>query len=350
MKRFIPVVCFLSLAAFYPVFSVWELKAEDTDAGQQAEKDKQGKEKQVAVLVGEVPEIAGPKRIVAVGKFDAIGSFKAQYGDYDIGGGLAAMLTTALVESDRFIVLERANLNQVIVEQQYKAQGFAAGNSGPELGKLIGAQLFIYGSVTEFGASDSGGGFNIGFGGFGGSKNPSNISAGPQWTKGKVAMDIRVVDASTSEVVESFKVSEKVGSKSFSVSGGSGPITIGNQQFMQTPLGEAARKAISAAVRRFAKTAQNVPWAGKVADYDSGNVVINAGQKAGIALGDSFTLYRITKKLQDPDTGKTIGVRKLELGRVKISKVESEMAEGPFLAAAAETPKTGDLVVLSGGK
>ena len=70
------------------------------------------------VLTGSVPEVTGPKRTVAVGKFDSIGAFNNKYGNWDIGGGLAAMMTTALVESGRFIVVERAQLQQVLAEQE----------------------------------------------------------------------------------------------------------------------------------------------------------------------------------------------------------------------------------------
>ena len=40
-----------------------------------------------------------PKKRVAVAKFDATGAFVAQYGAWDIGGGQAAQLITALVNS-----------------------------------------------------------------------------------------------------------------------------------------------------------------------------------------------------------------------------------------------------------
>ena len=68
-----------------------------------------------------MPVIPGPKRTIAVGKFDAIGAFTQKYGDWDIGGGLAAMLTSALVKSDRFVVIERAELSQILSEQELNA-------------------------------------------------------------------------------------------------------------------------------------------------------------------------------------------------------------------------------------
>jgi hypothetical protein len=60
------------------------------------------------ILTATIPASAGPRRVVAVSKFTTIGSFTANYGDWDIGGGLAAMLVSALKESGSFIVVERA--------------------------------------------------------------------------------------------------------------------------------------------------------------------------------------------------------------------------------------------------
>ncbi len=109
-----------------------------------------------------MPRISGPKRTISVGKFDAIGAFTAKYGNWDIGGGLSAMMTTALIESGQFIVVERANLQQVLSEQELKASRLTNPNTGPTQGKIIGVQHLVYGSVTEFGAEDKGSGFSIG--------------------------------------------------------------------------------------------------------------------------------------------------------------------------------------------
>src|SRR5690606_2099127 len=68
------------------------------------------------VLTGKVPAVKGPKRVVAVARFDAVGSFTAVYGNWDVGGGLEAMLITALMESGRFIVVERAHIQPILAE------------------------------------------------------------------------------------------------------------------------------------------------------------------------------------------------------------------------------------------
>lgn len=74
-----------------------------------------------------IPDPTGPKKRIAVAKFDAAGAFLAQYGGWDIGGGLAAQLTTALVNSGHFIVVERAEFTLVLREQE---MSIAAGDFG----------------------------------------------------------------------------------------------------------------------------------------------------------------------------------------------------------------------------
>ena len=297
------------------------------------------------ILTSKIRSIPGPKRTVAVGDFNAIGSFKALYGDMDIGGGLGAMTTTALVESDCFIVLERANINQVLAEQEMKAQGLTKGSAAPDLGKLTGAQLLLYGSVTEFGEADKGGGLSFGFSCFSGAKS-TKVGVSPQWSKGSIAMDIRVVDATTGRIIKNFKVSEKVSSEGWSLQAGMDQISVGNNFFTNTPLGQAARRCITKVVDKFASISASRPWEGRVVEVEDGVVFINAGEIAGVKKGDCFKIMRVTKTFADPETGLIIGQKKKELGRIEVNEVQSKMSTATYVPLATETPARGDFVVI----
>jgi len=104
----------------------------------------------------------GPKKRIAVAKFDAIGAFIAQYGGYDLGGGLAAQLATELVKTGRFIVVERIALAGVLREQELAATKLVSRETAAQLGQVLGAQLLVRGSVTEFEAKAGGGGLRLG--------------------------------------------------------------------------------------------------------------------------------------------------------------------------------------------
>jgi len=296
------------------------------------------------VLTGAIPKIKGPRRTVAVGNFDAIGSFKAQYGDQDIGGGTAAMLVTALLESQRFIVVERANINQVLAEQELAGQGLTQGDAAPKPGRMVPAQWMIYGAVTEFGAANKGGGFSLGVN-LGGRRMPK-VGVSPQWTKGKITMDVRVVDTSTGQIVKNFKVSERVSSKALDLSVDYAPVSFGTNNFTKTPLGQATRNAITKVVTQFAGVVGSALWTGRVVEVDGNTVYINAGSEAGIQKGQSYKITRTTKTFTDPATGQVLGHKQADLGRVEIDQVEAKYAAGSYLPLKNDPPKRGDFVTV----
>jgi hypothetical protein len=227
-------------------------------------------------------------------------------------------------------------------EQEMKAQGVLAGGTGPQLEKLTGVQLLVYGAITEFGANDSGGGFSIGIGGL-----PSGLKAGlgPQFTKGKITMDIRVVDTTSGEIVATYKVAEKLKATSWDISFGKDKVMMGNNYFRKTPLGEACVRAVNTAVVRFAESAAQKPWQGRVVDVEGTDVAINAGNRFGVILGDKFQVFRTTKVITDPDTGRILSRREKSLGTLEVIKVEESLSTGIFIAdAGAENLALGDFV------
>lgn len=299
-------------------------------------------DKPQAMLTRAVPTVPGPKRVVSVGKFDSIGAFNAKYGEWDIGGGLSAMLTTALAESGRFIVVERAQLRQITTEQELKASGVSNPETGPELGKLAGVQFLIFGAVTEFGADDRGGGFS--FGGARGGSNPLSAALSSQSASGAVALDVRIVDASTGQVTEVYKVKEPLESSGFDLSLGAKGMSLGSNQFLRTPLGEAVRRAITQVVDKLVAEASRRPWLGLVVEVNGSEAVINAGNNSGLKPGDRFVIERIGRKMTDPATGEVLSVRKQEVAFFEVTSVEEKIAIGKFEPLANEPPRRGDSV------
>jgi len=288
-----------------------------------------------------LPALLGPKRSVAVGKFDSIGSFGNQYGDWDIGGGLAAMLATSLQQSGQFIVLERAYAVQMMNEQQLKKGGMLKPGTEPQTGQMLGAQFLIYGSVTEFGTHDSGGGLNLGFGGM----SPFSAGLSNKSVKGAVAFDLRIVDASSGQVVQTATEREEISSSGLSVSGGYNGMTLGGDQFNSTPLGAATRHAIDHAVADIINVAAKVPWKGQVVDTEGKSVIINAGSKSGVKLGDRFFIEHPLKQLTDPTTGEVLSERRQRLGSVQVDAVEEKISSGMFVPIAPYIPARGDVVI-----
>jgi len=290
------------------------------------------------------PLMEGPKRSIVVDRFQSNGQFDAAYGNWDVGGGLAAMLATALQKSGQFVVLERASMGAVAFEQQLKQSNQANPETGPTLGQVAAAQYVIVGAVTEFGMQDKGGSFNIGVGGAV-KGNPLNTLFGGKKTEGAVAMDLRIIDTSTTQVVQAVTVKEPISQTSLNVSLDYKSMNMGGDQFDNTPLGAASRAAIEKAVAEIVATAARERWHGLLVDYDGKEAIINAGRNAGIKRGDRFNVERVIQRLTDPATGEVLSVRRQTLGTLEVKNVEEKVSFATFATADGNQPVRGDLVI-----
>lgn len=342
-------VAFFPCAATSQVFDTEEYDGDGYVEPQRKKKDQAIEEQAevVNVLTEQTASITGPKRTIAVGKFAATGAFTEKYGQWDIGGGLAAMLVTALLETDQFIVVERANINQVLSEQDMKTSGVTSQGTGPTAGRLIGANLLVYGAVTEFGTRDSGSESGVGMSDNGGGLTGALMSGSYTYkrTKGKIAMDIRIVDPSTGRILSSHSVNKKLKGSSHDFAVGYEQMEFGHGIFMNTPIGQASREVITQAVKEIIDNAQKTEWVGSVVEFDGKELYINSGKSSGVRVGDKFVVERITKKLTDPNTGEVLGIRKKQLGMLEITGAEEKLAYGNYSPVEMEAPERGDRVV-----
>jgi len=201
-----------------------------------------------------LPPYSGPKARIAVADFDV----KAAKATGEIGDGLREMLVTALVNSNRFSVVERQALDAVMQEQELSASGAAEqGKGGPQRGKIKTADLVITAAVTEFEPQASGGAAGIGGGGGIGSGILGGL-LGAALNKAHMALDIRIVDTSTSEVITATRVqgqaSDIAGGVMAGFFGGWG-LGGGLSAYANTPMEKAIRICIIEAVRYISQAA-----------------------------------------------------------------------------------------------
>lgn len=292
-------------------------------------------------LDGLLRDIRGPKRVVAVGRFTTLSSLQKRYGDWEIGGGMEAMLATALLGTGKFEVVERARLDAVLRELELVDSNVVQADGAPKLGRVLGAQLMVIGAVTEFGSADTGHGYKLGSAGIG-----TGGSFEKMVSKGTIALDMRVIDLTTGAIVDAFTVEQPIEEHRKKVGISFQNFKVGYDTFMKTPIGEAAERAIMDAVTRIADEAAETAWAGHVADFAGMDLTINAGESSGVRRGDRFTVVRVLKTFSDPRSEKAIGRRIKELGVVEIVEVGGDMACGPYRAIANEKPQPGDIVHL----
>ena len=260
----------------------------------------------------------GPKlkKRVAVLTFEDKTSQPFSYGvvGKDAGDAFAEMLTTALVKSGDYIVIERNELAQLLQEQKIGAAGITTQQTAVQAGQVLGAELVVFGVVSEFGYSQSSTGVNT-----------RKLGVGLDNSKATVAVDVRIVDPATSEIIAAEDIRKKKSKKGVSLRTRKIDIKSRNE-FDESIVGKAAREAVDGAADLLSKNAKEVRWQAKVITMNGGDVFINAGAKSGVEVGNRFVIYRAGEALVDPDTGLNLGSVESKIGAIEV--IDNQVGEG----------------------
>jgi curli biogenesis system outer membrane secretion channel CsgG len=303
------------------------------------DKDKQAKKNEVAPET--VQSFTGPKKRLAVMEMDVKVSSQSTMnpnmgGGYtqtntmsipmpsDFGTGLTEMLTTSLVNTNRFILLERKALQDIQSEVMLGASGAVNPETAPKPGSLLGAQALIRGAITEYSyrRSSTGTGAVLG----------RSVGLQRSTTEAMVALDIRIYDAATGQILDSVRAEGNAKSSENSVNVEIKDSKVGSSAFNSTPLGAASREAIERAVKFICDRMEKRLWEGAIAEIDIENdkisaLYLNAGKRTGINEGDEFDIFRSGRPIVNPETKVVIGRTKDTLvGRCKVETVDMDIA------------------------
>src|SRR5712671_6369737 len=125
----------------------------------------------VTAVMGQTTPAPRKKR-VAVFDFDYAtvhGGVAELFGqDVDVGKGISDLLVKYLVKDGSYSVIERKAMDKILAEQNFSNSDRANPNSAAKIGKLLGVDAIIVGSITKFGADTKNTGVGGGGGGLGG--------------------------------------------------------------------------------------------------------------------------------------------------------------------------------------
>ena len=261
--------------------------------------------------------LAAGKLRVSVTAFE--NKVKYVYGGWNLGKGMAEMLTTELARTGQFIVLERMAIGDVVQEQALGQSGLVRQESAVRSGHMLGAQIIIRGAVTEFSDAASGVGGGVQIKRFGMSGRTKNAHVG---------IDVRVIDAATGQVLASTYASAKAKSAGGRVSYASPNFQVGGGMFSSTPLGQATRGAIADAVSFISAslTRQGIAPKLRIVKVDGGRIYVNAGRDAGIYPGTQLFVYSEGESLIDPETGLNLGSSDEQTGIIEIETVKEKFS------------------------
>ncbi|WP_292124718.1 CsgG/HfaB family protein, partial [Brevundimonas sp.] len=230
--------------------------------------------------------------------------------------GMTAMLTQALVEDGRFLVVEGSG-----------------GGMAPS--------AIVRAAVTKFEAAAGGGGLSISGGPLGG------LLGGRASTRSQTAVmeiALRLIDAATGQVVSTSSAQGRASSRTSEAglveSWGGG--RLGGEIFRATPIGQAGQDAIMKAVDQIAGGMRAVEWSALVVDAAENGVYLNAGADRNIQSGLTLSVWRPGRTLTDPGTGEVLDVEMARIGRVRVETVRARLSIASVIDG--EPPMRGDVL------
>ena len=239
------------------------------------------------------------------------------WGD-NLGRAAADVFVTALMETGKFSMIERDKVDIVLAEQDFGATGRITPQTAAQIGKMLGVDLLLTGSVTHFSISRTGGGIR-------------GVSVGV--TTGKVVLQSRLVNTTTGEIVVAAEEENKktlVGARYRSINFRQS-FDYGMANDIMHP---AVEKMVVKIVNQTAGMSSST-HSGRVIKAQGGQVWINLGTGSGIKVGDEFEVIRKGEELIDPDTGISLGAVEEKVGTIVITEVTAQYAIASIKSGSA---------------
>jgi curli biogenesis system outer membrane secretion channel CsgG len=186
----------------------------------------------LVILIGS-QSLAAEKPRVGVLRFT--NETSAGWWSGNMGRELQDMLASELVSTKAFHVLERKELDAVLGEQNLGASGRVDKKTAARIGKIKGAKYLVSSTVSAFEEGTSGSGGGIGIGG---------ISIGGKKERAYMAVDLKVIDTETGEIVDARTVEATSGSGGLNVGISHGIVSGNLGKYEKTPTGKAIRACV----------------------------------------------------------------------------------------------------------
>ncbi|MDR0418977.1 MAG: CsgG/HfaB family protein [Prevotellaceae bacterium] len=255
--------------------------------------------------IQEIKDEQGLKRKVAIARFSnetqyAKGVFYDKEND-PVGKQALDILSTKLAATNKFILLERQDLDKIMEEIKI------TGNEGVQ---KVGADYLIIGSVTEFGRKTVGDVNAF-------SRSKSQIV--------QAGVSIRLVDVSTGEIVYSEEAKGEAETTNKTVMG------LGERTDYDATLGD---KAISAAISKLVENIVNNcmdrPWRSYILSYDDDGIIISGGKSQGVKVGDVYKVLERGKSVKNPQTGMMVELPGKVVGEIKVDFLGGNTSQNEF--------------------
>lgn len=237
-------------------------------------------------------DFKGLKRKVAIARFSNETSAGASFlldGKNDrIGKQATDILSARLAETQKFILLERVDLDKLQSEAELA-----------NLDKIsVGADYLIIGSVSEYGRETI---------------SETGVFSRNKRQQARAKVNVRLVDVSNGRIVYSEEGSGEALSEANTVFG------VGERAGYDSSLDDKALSAaISKLVSNVVENLMDKPWQAYLIGEQDGLYVMTGGKSQGVKIGDQFTVMQKGKVVRNPQTGLNLALPGKPVGQVKV--------------------------------
>ncbi len=269
---------------------------------------------------------AGPLLVsptLAVLEFENRSGFSGQW---NLGSGMADILTTRLVDSGRVTVVDRRSIEEVQRELRRQENRFFRREGAAQQGRLRLARYLVRGTVTDFTVTgDTSGWFAS-----------SDVSARARSSRARVAVNLMVSDVETGEIISSVQSAGHASGRGLGGGAQYRSLNFGGDAYFRTPLGRATEMAIDRAVRRVLRDLPPIYWEPLVAEVDGARVIVNGGRNVKLQPGQRFSVHEEPHHVTDPLTGDVIDITPGRVtGRIELTIVKDLSSEARLLQGSA---------------
>lgn len=195
-------------------------------------------------------------------------------------------MITAFIQLNRFVVIERSQLERILEEHKLGLSGIIDQSTAVEVGKMAGVDAVVFGSI----ASD----------------------------KRTVTIDARLVDTETAEIISARDAFSK-------------NLSLINLSEMIVDVAQKIKKDFPIVD-------------GILINASNDNMMIDIGSKVGIKKGMKCYVYREGRPIIHPITGDTLDVKKNIICEIQIEDVFVNYSEGKAVKFKEGVPQIGDKV------
>jgi curli biogenesis system outer membrane secretion channel CsgG len=235
-----------------------------------------------------IEEYSGPKKRVAITKFENA----TRFGKRRLGDHISDVLATELDKTNRFILLDRENVDQILEQVALSQSGLTEGELNQI--QLIDADFLLTGTVTHYSVTTTG---------------SSNIFKKTKIQTAEVAADIRLISIRTGEIILS-ESGKGIAEKKFEQVLGMGE-TGGYDESLEM---DAFRAAVIKLTENILPVIDNIPWECDVVKISDDRVYIDVGKKSNIKLNDIMAIYHKGEAIKNL-SGRIIGFEETLVNR-----------------------------------